>query len=102
MPRASRPHAVFARLGGDRLAVTTGAQDRAMTVDYHQFINRDLPPRERGCTSKAMFLSRREARSISRQPWASSGLKPYRCRWCDGWHLGHGRRSAFGPAGRLE
>ncbi len=32
------------------------------------------------------------ARSISRQPWASSGLKPYRCRWCDGWHLGHRRR----------
>jgi hypothetical protein len=41
-----------------------------MTVDYHQFINRELPPRERGCTSKALFLSRREARSVSRQPRA--------------------------------
>ena len=75
-----------------------------MTVDYHHFINRSLPPQERGCTSKVKFLSRREARSISRQPWASSGLKPYHCRWCDGWHLGHGRRrrSALGLAGRVE
>jgi hypothetical protein len=31
-----------------------------MTVDYHQFINRNLPLVERGCTSKAMFVSRSE------------------------------------------
>ena len=63
-----------------------------MSVDYHQFINRDLPPRERGCTSKVRFISRGEAKCVTRQPWASSGLKPYHCRYCDNWHLGHNRR----------
>ena len=63
-----------------------------MTVDYHQFINRDLPLQERGCTSKAVFISRREARSLANHSRLTVGLKPYRCRWCDGWHLGHRRR----------
>ncbi|MEX0629313.1 MAG: hypothetical protein WEE67_02635 [Chloroflexota bacterium] len=63
-----------------------------MTVDYHQCINRNLPLRERGCTSKVMFLSRREARSIGRQAWVSSSPRRYHCRWCDGWHLGYRRR----------
>jgi hypothetical protein len=63
-----------------------------MSVDYHQFINRDLPIRERACTSKAVFFSRREARSLANDSRLTTGLKPYRCRWCDGWHLGHARR----------
>jgi hypothetical protein len=37
-----------------------------MAVDYHQFINRDLPIWERACTSKVRFESRAEARSLAR------------------------------------
>ena len=62
------------------------------TADYHQFINRDLPYLERGCTSKALFTSRREARSLVRNGRRSNGaLKAYHCRSCGGWHLGHRR-----------
>jgi len=62
------------------------------TADYRQFINRNLPLLERGCTSKALFTSRREARSLVRNGRRSSGaLKPYHCRSCRGWHLGHPR-----------
>ncbi len=64
------------------------------TVDYRQFINRNLPLQDRGCTSKAVFISRREAQSLLRNSrHGSTGLKPYRCRWCEGWHLGHPRRA---------
>jgi hypothetical protein len=62
-------------------------------VDYRQLVNRDLPPQERGCTSKAVYVSRREAMSRVRHGRSvGSGLHPYRCQWCDGWHLGHRRR----------
>jgi hypothetical protein len=61
------------------------------TVDYRRFINRDLPLRERGCESKALYLSRGEARSVARGG-RCSGLHPYRCRYCPHWHLGHRRR----------
>ena len=61
-------------------------------LDYRQFINRDLPPQERGCTSKAVYLTRREAVSSTRRGHGTDGaLHPYRCRYCDGWHLGHRR-----------
>ena len=61
-------------------------------IPYRQFINRDLPRFERGCTSKALFISRGEARSMSRNGRRQDGsLYPYRCRYCDGWHLGHRR-----------
>lgn len=63
-----------------------------MSVDYHQFINRDLPMRERACTSKSVFFSRREAKAVTRNPRIGPGLKAYHCRWCDHWHLGHARR----------
>lgn len=62
---------------------------------YRQLINRDLPIEERGCTSKARFLSRAEARSITRhgrRSAADGGLRPYRCRFCEWWHLGHRRQ----------
>jgi len=45
---------------------------------------------ERGCTSKARFLSRREARSMGRHGRHQDGsLRPYHCRFRDWWHLGH-------------
>jgi hypothetical protein len=62
------------------------------TIGYRQFVNRDLPLPDRGCGSKAVYLSRAEARSLvrhGRQGYA--GLHPYRCRYCDAWHLGHRR-----------
>ncbi|HEX6475067.1 MAG TPA: hypothetical protein VF114_08300 [Candidatus Limnocylindria bacterium] len=61
-------------------------------IGYRQYINRNLPVQERGCTSKAVYVSRREAKSIARHGRRGyAGLHPYRCRWCDGWHLGHRR-----------
>jgi hypothetical protein len=69
-----------------------------MSIDYRQFINRDLPLLERGCTSKAAFGSRREARSLVRHVRRSDGqLHPYRCQNCGSWHLGH-RRGSLHPA----
>jgi hypothetical protein len=64
------------------------------TADYRQFINRNLPIRDRACVSKAVFVSRGEAKNRVRQGRQGyAGLKPYRCQWCDGWHLGHARRT---------
>ena len=62
-----------------------------MSLDsYRQFINRNLPLPERGCTCKAVYFSRREASSQARRGRGMDGaLKPYHCRWCDRWHLGH-------------
>jgi hypothetical protein len=63
------------------------------TLAYRSFINRDLPLLDRGCTSKAVFVSRREARSLANHGRRMGpGLLPYRCRYCTGWHLGHWRR----------
>jgi len=68
-----------------------------LSADYRQFINRELPPIERGCTSKARFLNRREAQSLVRHGRHSTGsLAPYHCRYCQYWHLGHRRRSHWG------
>jgi hypothetical protein len=61
------------------------------TVDYRTFINRDLPMQDRGCGSKAVFISRREAKSFVRRG-GYPGLEPYRCRFCPHWHVGHRRR----------
>ncbi len=61
-------------------------------AEYRRFINRDLPIEEKACTSKARFLSRGEARALIRRGWgrgAAGGLRPYRCRYCGWWHLGH-------------
>ena len=62
-----------------------------MSLDaYHDLINRDLPLVDRGCTSKSVFVSRREARSSAKHGRSQDGtLHPYRCRYCAGWHLGH-------------
>jgi len=64
-------------------------------IPYRQLINRDLPRVERGCTSKAYFVSRAEARSLSRHGRRQDGaMRPYHCHTCAGWHLGHPRRAA--------
>ena len=64
-----------------------------MLADYKTLINRDLLLTERGCTSKAAFVSRREARSLSSHSRHADGqVKPYHCANCDLWHLGHRRR----------
>lgn len=65
----------------------------AMPVtDYRQLVSRDLPLQERACTSKVVFVSRRDALSRARHGrMGYVGLRPYRCEWCDGWHLGHRR-----------
>lgn len=61
-------------------------------IPYRQLINRDLPRIERGCTSKALYISRREARSMGRHGRRQDGaMRPYHCGWCGGWHLGHPR-----------
>lgn len=75
------------------IAVTTPADDAGMSViSYRDFINRDLPPVERGCTSKAVFVSRGEARTFARRDRRHDGsLHPYHCRFCTQWHLGHRR-----------
>lgn len=65
-----------------------------MSADYRSLINRDLPPLEKGCWSKARFASRREANTARRQGRVTktADLKPYRCRYYgDHWHLGHSR-----------
>jgi hypothetical protein len=45
-------------------------------ISYRQFINRDLPRIERGCTSKAIFVSRGEAPSVrrNRQRWRAASM----------------------------
>lgn len=59
---------------------------------YLDLINRDLPLIDRGCTSKSVFVSRREARAMGRHGRSQDGaLRPYHCQHCDGWHLGHRR-----------
>ena len=65
-----------------------------LTADYRTLINRDLPLVERGCTSKAAYLSQAEARFVSRHGHGSNGqLRPYHCWNCSHWHLGHRRRT---------
>jgi hypothetical protein len=61
------------------------------TFAYRELINRDLPPFERGCSSKVLYLSRREARSAARGGRRTPGLVPYHCQWFEHWHLGHRR-----------
>jgi hypothetical protein len=60
-------------------------------VDYRQFINRDLPIRARACESKAVYVTRGEARNASRNPRFDGSVAPYHCRFCGRWHLGHRR-----------
>lgn len=44
-------------------------------------------------TSKAAFVSRGEARTLTRHGRFGHGsLEPYHCRHCGMWHLGHHRR----------
>jgi hypothetical protein len=64
-----------------------------VAADYMDFVNRELPLVERGCLSKAAYVSRREARAVTRHGRRFNGqLAPYHCTWCNLWHLGHRRR----------
>jgi hypothetical protein len=57
---------------------------------YRSFVNRDLSIRERACSSKAMYVTRGEARQRVRGArHIDPSMKPYRCRYCSMWHLGH-------------
>jgi hypothetical protein len=68
------------------------------TVDYRQFINRNLPIRERACESKTVYVSRGDARSSARNGRRQDGsLAPYHCRYCSLWHLGHRRHRHHRP-----
>ena len=61
--------------------------------EYRLLINRDLSLRERTCGSKAAYVSRGEARTLARHGRRADGqVAPYRCPFCDLWHLGHSRR----------
>ena len=65
---------------------------------YRDFINRNLPIRERACESKAVYVTRGEARQALRSGRRMDGaMKPYHCRFCSMWHLGH-RRARHGRA----
>ena len=55
---------------------------------YLSFINRDLPLREKVCTSKIPYVSRREATTTTQR---QESVKPYRCQFCTSWHVGHQR-----------
>ena len=66
-----------------------------MLADYRTLIERPRSPIERGCTSKIAFISRREARTRSRNGRHMDGsLQPYHCQNCGAWHLGHRRATA--------
>jgi hypothetical protein len=63
-------------------------------IGYRAFVNRELPLKERACGSKALYISRAEAKATVRHGRRmGSGLHPYRCEWCSGWHLGHPKRA---------
>lgn len=75
------------------VALRADAVVMAATLTYRLYINRDLPIRDRACESKAVFLTRGEARGRLRHGRHTDGaMKPYRCRFCAQWHLGHRRR----------
>src|SRR5438067_6541720 len=63
----------------DSQGVGNASNHRFVSVlAYRQLINRDLPKVERSCTSKAMFISRREAVSSTRRGHRGDGaLHPY-------------------------
>ncbi|HUG48948.1 MAG TPA: hypothetical protein VMP67_11125 [Candidatus Limnocylindria bacterium] len=70
-------------------------------VELRQLVNRNLPPVERACLSKARFLSRREAGALARQGRLTARdvggqLAPYHCLYCGWWHLGHRLRRQRG------
>lgn len=66
----------------------------------------DLPPIRISCTGKACFRSQNEARKTIKRIGkrskgrfysgmrnGSSTLEPYKCSYCDGWHIG-GKKGA--------
>lgn len=85
---------------GDTVALdlrSTGIVDRseapAVITAYTVLVERPTNRVERSCSSKIPYATRREARARVRGGRNQDGtLRPYRCQFCDEWHLGHGRR----------
>ena len=46
---------------------------------------------QRSCLQKVAYVSRGEARNAAHAVEGCHGgrLKPYHCRFCGGWHVGH-------------
>jgi hypothetical protein len=54
---------------------------------------------QRSCGGKIRLTSRGEARGAARylvRP-SSGTVRPYCCRFCDGWHVGHPMKSGRSP-----
>ena len=61
-----------------------------MIAVYREYIERPRDPIQRGCISKAAYVSRRGALQFARHGRRQDGtLRPYHCANCDAWHLGH-------------
>lgn len=46
--------------------------------------------RSNECARKARYWDRRQAKAVAnRMAQVGERLRPYRCRWCEHWHIGH-------------
>ncbi len=52
----------------------------------------DIQFREASCVGKVLYANRSLA-LLSVRPWKRSFVNPYRCRFCNGWHVGTEWRS---------
>lgn len=51
-----------------------------------------MDKREAGCAKKVRYQTRKEAKKASKtvkELHRITGLHPYRCEFCEQWHLGH-------------
>lgn len=47
---------------------------------------------ERQCKNKKQFLTRKDAKRSARRRYTSyKDMQPYKCPWCEMWHVGHRR-----------
>jgi hypothetical protein len=84
-PFRSRPVRRVTRAG------TVPVQILFVIQGYRLYVNRELPPFERGCSSKVPYGTRGEAKGANRGRRHDGTLKPYHCQFFDHWHLGHPR-----------
>lgn len=54
-----------------------------------------LDERVQGCKGKIPYLTWDEAARVAKrlQRYRSEFTKPYRCKFCSGWHTGHPRKA---------
>ncbi len=50
---------------------------------------RMLSTRERSCDGKHLYVTRKEAKARVHRVPKLRGLRPYKCLFCEFWHLGH-------------